>query len=26
LLARHCSECEQIEHRHHVTFVCEKER
>jgi ubiquinone/menaquinone biosynthesis C-methylase UbiE len=26
LLARHCSDCEQIEHRHHVTFVCEKER
>ena len=24
LLARHCSDCEQIEHRHHVTFVCER--
>lgn len=24
LLARHCSDCEQIEHHHHVTFVCER--
>ena len=24
LLARHCSDCEQIEHRHHMTFVCER--
>ncbi len=26
LLARHCASCEKIEHRHHVIFVCEKER
>lgn len=26
LLTRHCAICEKIEHRHHVTFVCEKER
>ena len=24
LLARHCARCEQIEHHHHVTFVCER--
>ena len=24
LLAHHCSDCEQIEHRHHVTLVCER--
>jgi len=24
LLTRHCASCEKIEHRHHVTFVCER--